>query len=65
MRLRDLGRYKNKTLWKDNNLVNVVCRLVEKEHDYKHRRYKSKIPDLLYNSVAQASARLENLVYLL
>ena len=65
MRLRDLNRYNNKTLWKVNDLVNEVCRLVETENDKKHRRYARKIPDLFYNGVAQASPRLENLVYVL
>ena len=61
MRLRDLNTYKNETLWKDNELVNEVCRLVETEQDTNHCHAKMKIPGLLYNGVAQASPRLENI----
>ena len=66
MRLRDLMTYKNETLWKDNDLVNEVCRLVETEQDTNHCHAKMKIPDLFYKEgVKQASPRLENLVYVL
>ena len=65
MRAGELKGFKNKLLWKDNDLVNEVCRLVETGQDNKRRRYMKKITDLIYNGVAQASPRLENLVYVL
>jgi len=61
MRLGDLKRYNNEKLWKDNDLVNEVCRSVETEQDTNHCQAKMKISGLLYNGVAQASPRLENI----
>jgi len=65
MRAEELKRFKDTPLLKDIDIVSKVCRQVSIEQDTNHCQAKMNIPGLFYNGIAQASPRLENIVYML
>ena len=63
MRAEELKAYENEPLWRDNDVVIEVSRQVSIEE--KQSELKSKITELFYDGIPQASPRLENLAYVL